>query len=633
VPILCHSVLFGVLKVVNGLNLQGFTDFDHSNILNIANILGQKFLYEFRGTRGPYEFLVQTKQITRQQLNEYQKRAIQENTSITKLLLLEAHLSNKEIGASLSRYYQVPYLGYDPLIVVPRELLQGLNIPYLKTNCWVPIRGNSKEVTILIEDPTDVARILEIRRVIRADKHVFNVALREDVLQYLGHQRPIKKAALKLPTLVAKLHEESAVQEATPAPHMNMQQEQTDDSTVAQFVNALFLQAFKLGASDIHIQPRRAEEPTKVRFRIDGICQPLLSIPDTHALRVISRIKILSGMDITEHRQPQDGKCLVCLEGNRLEMRVASIPTVNGESLVIRMLPTTRPLPIDELGFSSRNEREIKNVMYRPHGIFLAVGPTGSGKTTTLHSLLAHINTPELKIWTVEDPVEITQPGLEQVQVHPKIGLDFAKALRSFLRGDPDVIMIGEIRDQETAQSAFEASLTGHLVFSSMHTNSAAETLVRLLDLGVDSGQVSSGLLGVLAQRLVRTLCGDCKQSYLAGDLEYDMLVKYYGAEYFEELAFLNPALDIKKGELRLYQAMGCDSCAGTGYRGRVAIHELLVVNQDIKHLIHSATAPSVIEAAAIKTGMRTLLQDGISKVCLGLTDLAQVTRIAAKPV
>jgi type II secretory ATPase GspE/PulE/Tfp pilus assembly ATPase PilB-like protein len=308
-----------------------------------------------------------------------------------------------------------------------------------------------------------------------------------------------------------------------------------------------------------------------------------------------------------------------------IELRVATIPTAGqNEDVVMRILAAGKPIPLSAMGMSERSYNTLISMITKPYGIVLVVGPTGSGKTTTLHAALGYINKPETKIWTAEDPVEITQEGLRQVQVAPKIGFDFATAMRAFLRADPDVIMVGEMRDKETVHTGIEASLTGHLVFSTLHTNSAPETITRLLDMGMDPFNFADALLGVLAQRLVRTLCKDCKEKYQPTKEEYDALVRFYDGD-FDALGFEYT------DDFMLYRAVGCSKCSNTGYRGRAGIHELLDGTDEIKSLIQGKAKMEELRAQAIKDGMTTLMQDGIRKVCLGLTDLAQVRRVCIK--
>jgi type II secretory ATPase GspE/PulE/Tfp pilus assembly ATPase PilB-like protein len=338
---------------------------------------------------------------------------------------------------------------------------------------------------------------------------------------------------------------------------------------------------------------------------------------------VVSRIKILSGLNIAERRLPQDGKAKVRFKGKEIEMRVATLPTVYGESVVLRMLAAGQAMPFEKLNLSADNARRIEAIMKRPHGIFLVVGPTGSGKTTTLHAILGRINTPDKKIWTVEDPVEITQPGLQQVQVDSSIGLTFARIMRAFLRADPDVILVGEMRDLETAQIGVEASLTGHFVFSTLHTNSAPETVTRLLEMGIEPLNFSEALQGVLAQRLVKTLCSACKAPYAPSDEEWEFLVEQYGAELF-------PELGVDRQTAQLYRAVGCPRCDNTGYKGRTGIHELLVPTPEIRRAIARRVPTDEIKQMALASGMRTLVQDGIAKIFRGDFDILQLQKVTA---
>jgi type II secretory ATPase GspE/PulE/Tfp pilus assembly ATPase PilB-like protein len=351
------------------------------------------------------------------------------------------------------------------------------------------------------------------------------------------------------------------------------------------------------------------------------------TIPYNYRQAVAARIKIMSGLDIAEKRLPQDGKIPFKKYGGLdIELRVATVPTQGGlEDIVMRILAAGDPIPLKQMRFSDRNYEEFIKCVEQPYGIIFVCGPTGSGKTTTLHSALAHINKDETKIWTAEDPVEITQKGLRQVQMHPKIGLNFARAMRAFLRADPDVIMVGEMRDKETTSMGIEASLTGHLVFSTLHTNSAPDSITRLLDMGMDPFNFADALLCIMAQRLGRTLCKNCKEPYNPTEKEYQDLVRGYGQEMFD--------IDLKEKypynkDLFLYKPKGCDKCNGTGYRGRVAVHELLVATDEIKNLIQGHAQVEKLKAQAIKDGMRTLMQDGIWKVFNGLTDFAQIRRV-----
>jgi len=618
VPIKSKDVLFGVMQVLNRRGGGPFNDSELRNAIKIGLLLGNQFRYELGGTRDPFEYLVQTGKVTQQQIDEYKGRAPREGTTVSYLLLTEANLPAADIGASLERYYQVPYMGYTPDIEIPKNLLKGINEAYLKKERWVPIQGDLDEVVVLIDDPTDDRRIMEIQRVLRARNYVFKVALPEDIKQFLGETLRGPDNHVDINELVDRLNEEGL--EAVSDDEVDSVDEK--DATVIQLVNQLIRESYAARASDIHIEPGKGKQPSAVRIRVDGLCQRTITIPSSHIRPVVSRIKIMAGMDISDRRRPQDGKAMVKIKGKPVELRVATIPTVNGESVVMRILASSKPLPLDKLNFSARNLRETEKLVEHPHGIFLVVGPTGSGKTTTLHAILAHINTPERKIWTAEDPVEITQTGLQQVQMNNKAGLTFAAALRAFLRADPDVIMIGEMRDMETAEAGVEASLTGHLVFSTLHTNSAAETVTRLLDLGIDPVSFSDAFLGVLAQRLVRTLCEKCKQPYQPEAQELTLVRRYYGEEHFAEL-------NVDPATLMLQKATGCPACDNSGYRGRTGIHELLVSTPKMKDLIYHKATADELQKLAMAEGMRTLMQDGIAKMFKGQTDLSQIRKVA----
>ena len=403
-----------------------------------------------------------------------------------------------------------------------------------------------------------------------------------------------------------------------------------DDAPVIRLINALLTQALRDGASDIHFEA--FESRSVVRLRIDGTLRDLLEPARALHGAIVSRLKIMAQLDITERRKPQDGK----IEFRRfgpldVDLRIATIPTAGGlEDIVMRVLAAASPVALDALGFEPRQLEALKRLISRPHGLFLVCGPTGSGKTTTLHSLLRELNTADLKIWTAEDPIEIAQVGLRQVQVNAKIGWTFAAAMRSFMRADPDVIMVGEMRDAETAKTGIEASLTGHLVFSTLHTNSAVESVVRLLDLGMDPFNFADALLGVLAQRLVRKLCPDCKVAYAPGKAELEELAIEYSSETHGDAGPVLSLWRARPAKLLLHRARGCARCDRTGYKGRMAVYELLVVDAAVKRLVQSRAPISEIAAAAALSGLHTLKQSAIDKVIEGHTDLHQVRTITA---
>ncbi|CAN5562901.1 ATPase, T2SS/T4P/T4SS family [soil metagenome] len=411
--------------------------------------------------------------------------------------------------------------------------------------------------------------------------------------------------------------------------------EQSDNSLV-RLINNLIIEAYKDGVSDIHVESYPGKEKIRIRFRKDGIMRTHLELPHNYRNALIARIKIMCDLDISERRKPQDGKINFAKFSpqHRIELRVATIPTNHSlEDVVMRILASAKPLPLEKLGLSPYNLTQLKLAMTRPYGLVLCVGPTGSGKTTTLHSAMSYINVPERKIWTAEDPIEITQAGLRQVQVNPKIDWTFAKALRAFLRADPDVIMVGEIRDKETANMSVEASLTGHLVLSTLHTNSAPETVTRLLDMGMDPFNFADSLLAVLAQRLVRRLCSKCLVSARATDEQIE--------EWLDDYLHISPPEDARfsreavlkewlerfavDGHLMSHHSPGCSHCEKSGYKGRAGLHELMAVSKPLRHMVQTGARAEQLQQVAMSEGMRTLRQDGIEKVLQGITSIEEV--------
>ncbi len=411
------------------------------------------------------------------------------------------------------------------------------------------------------------------------------------------------------------------------------------DNTLVRLINSLIEEAIAQKASDIHIETEPAPKPVRIRFRLDGELVRYLEVESRFRYALVARIKIMAGMDISEHRKPQDGKIdFARFGGSKTELRVVTVPTSSGlEDVVLRLLAGSKPMAMDAIGLSEQNLIDLRRMALKPYGLVLVCGPTGSGKTTTLHSLISDINDDSRKIWTAEDPIEITQEGLRQVQMNPRIGWTFAAAMRTFLRADPDVIMIGEMRDEETARIAVEASLTGHLVLSTLHTNSAPESITRLLEIGIDPFNFSDSLLAILAQRLVRRLCKHCVTSRPATPDELQALAMHYldGVQHVDErdLAAQVDRWKAQYGEadgqggrvLRTYVKQGCEVCEGRGLKGRLGIYELMLNSDDIRHHIRHRDSAGDIRTTALKAGMKTLRQDGIEKVVQGLTDIGEV--------
>jgi type II secretory ATPase GspE/PulE/Tfp pilus assembly ATPase PilB-like protein len=456
----------------------------------------------------------------------------------------------------------------------------------------------------------------------------FWVGLHADILECIKANYQLKdKAGDTMGSILEQLTEMASGEVLEEEEETEPEEEELDekDNAIVRLANQIIHEAQKRGASDIHVEPYGPKNPCIVRFRVDGQCHKFMDVPGTHRNALVSRLKIMARLDIAEKQKPQDGKIRFKGPMGELELRVATIPTTNkNEDIVMRLLASSKPLPLDKLGMSDRNLQVLREIVSKPYGIFLCVGPTGSGKTTTLHSCVGSINTPERKIWTVEDPVEITQRGLRQVQINLRKDVTFANSMRAFLRADPDVIMVGEMRDQETAGIGIEASLTGHLVLSTLHTNSAPETITRLLDMDLDPFNFSDALLGILAQRLTRTLC-KCKEAYHPDSTELEELAHLYGPEHWEKLG-----VEYSDG-FTLHRPKGCAECNDTGYKGRMGLHELLFATDDAKRLIAKRASIEDIRNQAIRDGMTTLLQDGIWKVLSGHIDLKSVKTVCVK--
>ncbi|HEU5091987.1 MAG TPA: GspE/PulE family protein [Nitrospira sp.] len=553
--------------------------------------------------------------------------AIEESLSreidLESLLLDKYRVPRSALGSALSEFYQCPYVSYDERTVIDPELLKNLSFDYLRKSAWIPLKRQGTVLDIVINDPHDLEKGLDIRRAFPGTTIRFSVGLRRDIEQYLLVATGQANGG-SITEILGELVDEAGIERNGEAESGEINE---NDSAIVRLANHVIAEAYRLGASDVHIEPYSDRKETAVRFRVDGTCFTYMRIPAVYRRAIVSRLKIMANLDIAERRKPQDGKIRYKLaKDHEIELRVATLPTAgNNEDVVLRLLTAKDTMPLEAMDFSQDVLQIVKELSERPHGIFLCVGPTGSGKTTTLHAIMKHINTDERKIWTAEDPIEITQEGLRQVQVQPKIGFTFATAMRAFLRADPDVIMIGEMRDKETADIAIEASLTGHLVMSTLHTNSAVETVTRLLDMGCDSFNFADAMLGVLAMRLCKRICSHCKEAYHPTQQEYDELVQGYGARYWEKLGVTYTE------DWTLYRGRGCEICNHSGFKGRVALHELLVGSEEIKNLIQARARTAEILSVAMRDGMVTLLQNGIQKILNGLTTYRQVRAVAIK--
>ena len=631
-----NKFLMGVIQLINKKSGGRFTRKDEESVAEIAKALGIA-LYNLRklSKKNPtkFDYLVTNNKITQAELDQAIAESRKGPKDIETLLIDKYKVPSGDIGKSLSQFYRVPYIEYNDRTLVDPDLLKNLNVDYLRKNHWMPLRKDRSSIEILMDDPGDIDNGQDIKRAFPGKNVRFAVALRRDLARFLavatGREEQGSSSEMSLPQgnvsdIIGELVNEAADEAAAEAEGGGIDE---SDAAIVRLANQIIADAYRQGVSDIHVEPYSEKKETMVRFRLDGTCFEYMKIPPAFRRAIVSRLKIMANLDIAERRKPQDGKIKFKLgKGREIELRVATVPTAGyNEDVVMRILTSSEPLPLDKMQFKARNLEELKKVAEKPYGIILCVGPTGSGKTTTLHSVLGHINTPERKIWTAEDPVEITQYGLRQLQVHPKIGLTFAVAMRSFLRADPDVIMVGEMRDKETADIGIEASLTGHLVLSTLHTNSSVETVTRLLDMGCDSFSFADAMLGILAQRLTKRICKECKESYQPSKEELEELVQAYGPEQWAKLGVKHDS------GFKLYRGRGCDVCNRTGFKGRIALHEMLVGTPTMKNLVQSKSKTEELVRTAIEEGMTTLLQDGIEKVLQGHTTFKQVKAVAIK--
>ncbi|HSF05295.1 MAG TPA: GspE/PulE family protein [Methylomirabilota bacterium] len=626
IPVFHDNRVVGVMQLLNKKRGPRFTREDESSLARIAKTLGialhnQIHLAQKRG--GKFDYLLAHHLITQEELNHANAEARRRQVDVETILLEQSKIPKSELGAALSQFYRCPFIEYDDKVIPPPDLMRDLKLEYLKKTLWLPLRRDDRGLTVLVDNPQDIQKIDTIQQLLPRHKINLAVGLRNDILMFLGAASGELTPKGSLGEILGDLKGD----EGPDRDEISAAELDENDSAIIRLANQLIVDAYRARASDIHIEPYGSQRDTVIRIRVDGSCTEYQRVPGAYRRAIVARIKIMAQLDIAERRKPQDGKIKFRLPDNRdIELRVATVPTAGGnEDVVMRILASNEPIPIDKLGMTDRNLRELKIIAEKPYGLILVVGPTGSGKTTTLHSVLGFINRPDRKIWTAEDPVEITQWGLRQVQVNPKIGLTFASTMRSFLRADPDVIMVGEMRDQETAETGIEASLTGHLVCSTLHTNSAVETIVRLLDMGLDPFNFADALLGVAAQRLVKRICDSCKERYHPDRTEFEALTQAYGKEEFEALGHRYD------DRFTLFRGRGCAQCNNSGYRGRGGIHELLIASDEIKRLIQIKARTAEIFTQAKSEGMSTLVQDGILKSLSGLTDFRQVKAVAIK--
>jgi len=621
-PIFYEDQLMGVIQVLNRKKGSGkFTEDEVGLVMEVVEVLGVAFynqqrLERRRKTR--FDFLLTRGMVKEEEMDAAWDEAREAKESVERYLMRKYRISKDDIGHSFEEFYRCRFIDYSEKTIIPGDLIRNLKKDYLQRELWVPLEIRGGKVVVIVDDPQNIIKRDMIENILKTKSIEFLCATKQDIGKFIeyfydvGEPGPDDIAPSGI-DYDAKKDGANGLSEA--------------DVNVVKLLNDAINEAYDKRASDIHIEPDIKDKLVSIRFRIDGECIPYKNYPYEYRAAIVSRIKIMADLDITEKRLPQDGKIKYKVPGaDEIELRVATLPTHGYvEDVVLRLLTRGKIMTLDELEMPPNVHHRFKAQLTKPYGLILLVGPTGSGKTTTAHAALQVINKPNVKIWTVEDPVEITQQGIRQLQVHHKIGLDFATAMRSFLRADPDVIMVGEMRDYETAKMGIEASTTGHLVMSTLHTNNAPETIIRLLDMGIDPFAFADSLLCVLAQRLVRRLCGKCKEAYHPSAQEYAELAHHYGEKDFA-------ALNIACGDdFKLYRAKGCDQCNHMGYRGRMGLFELLMASDNIKHMIINRKSMAALRKTSMTEGMETLLQCGVSKVIAGETDLMEVLSVCIR--
>jgi type II secretory ATPase GspE/PulE/Tfp pilus assembly ATPase PilB-like protein len=641
--------LVGVVQLINTLSGEPFAPATAEGIALLCETLAIALRQRQRPLtpiKGKYDALVANAITSAEELELATRSARHKNLDVETVLMDEYHVKPSAIGEALATYFGVPYEPFKADRVKPFELLKNLNREFLESSVWVPIDDTKDGMVVLTTDPEKLKGSRVVNNVYPKGKINYRVCCNHEFTKTLDQLFGATPGAMdreSIGDLLSDMQEEGLTGDEA----LEDMKSAAQDNEVVKLVNKIIVDAYQQGASDIHVEPYPGKGKTEIRFRKDGLLQSYISVPHGYRNAIAARIKIMCDLDISERRKPQDGKIKFKRFGPLdIELRVATVPSQGGlEDIVMRILGAGEPIPLDKLAMSKHNVDRLKEAVSKPYGLFFVCGPTGSGKTTTLHSVLGYLNTPDRKIWTAEDPVEITQRGLRQVQMNPKAGLTFAVAMRAFLRCDPDIIMVGEMRDKETVTTGIEASLTGHLVFATLHTNSAPESIVRLLDMGMDPFNFADALLGILAQRLARRLCPSCKKPHVATASELRALLEEYSLEllatetwkknvkHAQDALFQDWIREFgnEKGEITLYTAVGCDVCNSTGYKGRVGLHELLMGTDTIKKNIQEHARVAVMFATAIEEGMRTLKQDGIEKVLMGVTDIHQVRSVCIK--
>lgn len=640
------SELIGVVQIINNKSGQPFGQLEEEGVSALTQTLAIAFRQRQKSAapvKTKYDYLVADAVLSAQEFDLATRSARRKGIDIEDVLISEFQVKLPALGAALAKFFAVPYEPFKADRVKPADLLKNLKRDYVESSQWVPVDDTKEGLVVVCLDPERIKSSRIVNNIFpRAAKIAYRVTTQQEFKQTLNGLFGEQSDTSSIDDLLSGMDEEDEGVIGGSSDDVDA----AADNELVKLVNKIIVDAYNMGASDIHIEPYPGKAKTEIRFRKDGSLAPYIEIPASYRAAIVARLKIMCDLDISEKRRPQDGKIKFKKFGPLdIELRVATIPTAGGvEDVVMRILAAGEPIPLEKLGLTKSNYENLKKTVSKPYGLFFVCGPTGSGKTTTLHSVLGFLNTVDTKIWTAEDPVEITQKGLRQVQVNKKAGLDFAVVMKAFLRADPDIIMVGEMRDAETTGTGIEASLTGHLVFATLHTNSAPEAVIRLLDMGMDPFNFADALLGILAQRLGKRLCGECKEAYNPDANELKAFISEYAEELVKTPAWkADPQGQFKKlydrwlaeygkeGKLTMYRAKGCDKCGNSGYKGRVGLHELMVASEKVKKLIQEKARVSEIFTTSVEEGMSTLKMDGMEKVLMGFTDIKQVRAVCIK--
>ena len=618
-PFSSDNLLTGVMQLVNRKSGDRFTKEDEEQVQEIATTLGIAFYNQYQLARKKptrFDYLISSGLITQAELDATIKEAREKQKEIESLLMEKYKTPRKEIGKSLSLFYKCPFLEFDERVFIPPDLVKNISLNYLKANYWIPLRRSEDSVDVLIDDPYSFQKLQDVKRLFPVKEVKFFVALRDDILKFVSSVATDLDPNVPKQSIAAILGELTTEDQAKPEEAAAGVIDE-NDSAVVRLANQIVIDAYKEGASDIHIEPQ--ENRSLVRLRIDGILTDVLSIPKYLHDRITTRIKVLSSLRTDEHLSAQDGKMRAKLEEENLDIRVSIVPVVDGEKAVLRLLSSrSREYTFASLGMNEADLKKVSNAYTKSYGMVLSTGPTGSGKTTSIYSILKILNTREKNITTVEDPVEYRIAGANQIQVNVKTNLTFANGLRSILRQDPNIIFVGEIRDSETAAIAVNAALTGHLVLSTLHTNDAATAIPRLSDMKVEPYLVASTVSVIVAQRLVRQVCQQCK---IPVEVSYAEMTKNFPADVVKKSFGTN-------AKTTIYQGQGCKLCHQSGYSGRIGVFEVLEVNKNIRKLIIQKSDSDVILKAAVAEGMKTMLEDGLEKVARGETTIEEILRV-----